>query len=210
MSKNTLSCIISVHGCIGAGKSTLLNYLKNNKNIVTIPEPVEDWKDGLDDLYSGKKRAAVNLQYIIYESMKKIYKTIKKILSEENKIILLERSAQDAAQIFMPLNSDQFDDKEEFDELTNKFMKLEQKINELCDKRVNIYLRVTDLSTLYSRVRYRGDKISEEYQKKLHEKHEKMYMKDSDNIIVIDNTNQVNNPMIENPAFNEVRQLITV
>ena len=37
--------IITIEGNIGSGKSTIINYLKtiNNKDIVFIDEPVNEW-----------------------------------------------------------------------------------------------------------------------------------------------------------------------
>jgi deoxyadenosine/deoxycytidine kinase len=95
--------IVSIDGNIGSGKSTLLselqNYYKNNKNIIFLKEPVDEWekiKDEngisiLENFYNDQEKYAFPFQVIAFISRLKILReTIKKI--DQDSIIITERS----------------------------------------------------------------------------------------------------------------------
>ncbi len=97
-----MSQIISVEGNIGSGKSTLLENLKekykNNKNIIFLKEPVDEWenikdKNGntmIEKFYSDQKKYSFSFQMLAYISRLSLLKdTIKK---NPDSIIISERS----------------------------------------------------------------------------------------------------------------------
>ena len=71
--------IWSVEGNIGSGKSTLIKLLKernNNKNVVFIPEPVNEWEEIKDEenitvlqrFYENKDKWSFSFQMMAYIS----------------------------------------------------------------------------------------------------------------------------------------------
>jgi deoxyadenosine/deoxycytidine kinase len=95
--------IVSIDGNIGSGKSTLLselqNYYKNNKNIIFLKEPVDEWEKIKDEngisilqkFYNDQEKYAFPFQIIAFISRLKILReTIKKI--DQDSIIITERS----------------------------------------------------------------------------------------------------------------------
>ena len=76
--------IVSIEGNIGSGKSTLLenlrNYYKNNKNVIFLREPVEEWdkiKDNegntmLKKFYADQEKYSFAFQMMAYISRLKI------------------------------------------------------------------------------------------------------------------------------------------
>jgi deoxyadenosine/deoxycytidine kinase len=97
-----MSKIISVEGNIGSGKSTLLENLrekyKNNKNIIFLKEPVDEWenikdKNGstmLEKFYSDQKRYSFSFQMLAFISRLVLLK--KTIKENPDVIIISERS----------------------------------------------------------------------------------------------------------------------
>ena len=93
--------IISIEGNIGSGKSTLLHHLKshfkNDKNIIFLKEPVEDWEtinDGngntiLQKFYEDQYRYSFSFQMMAYISRLAILKET--IDLNPNAIIITER-----------------------------------------------------------------------------------------------------------------------
>lgn len=97
-----MSKIISVEGNIGSGKSTLLENLrekyKNNKNIIFLKEPVDEWEDikdkngntMLEKFYADQKRYSFSFQMLAFISRLVLLK--KTIKENPNVIIISERS----------------------------------------------------------------------------------------------------------------------
>jgi deoxyadenosine/deoxycytidine kinase len=102
--------IISIEGNIGSGKTTLLSKLKNkyadNKNIVFLKEPVDDWAtitdiDGvtmLEKFYSNQKEYAFPFQMMAYISRLALFKNT--IQENPGAIIITERSLNTDREVF--------------------------------------------------------------------------------------------------------------
>jgi len=105
--KNT---IISLEGNIGSGKSTLLKFLEEalsqNKNIIFLKEPVDEWeniidKEGttmLEKFYGDQEKYSFPFQMMAYISRLAL---MKKTMDEnENCIIITERSLSTDKYVF--------------------------------------------------------------------------------------------------------------
>lgn len=105
--KNT---IISLEGNIGSGKSTLLKFLEEalsqNKNIIFLKEPVEEWeniidKEGttmLEKFYGDQEKYSFPFQMMAYISRLALMK--KTMEENENCIIITERSLSTDKYVF--------------------------------------------------------------------------------------------------------------
>jgi deoxyadenosine/deoxycytidine kinase len=116
ISQAKLSNIVSIEGNIGSGKSTLLKYLrlkyKENKNIVFVDEPVEDW-DHVKDLqgttmlqlfYQDQQKHAFAFQMMAFISrLSKLKDAIEK---NPNSIIITERSLYTDKMVFAQMLKD--------------------------------------------------------------------------------------------------------
>lgn len=111
VNKKTPYSIISLDGNIGSGKSTLLNILKKefkeNKNIIFLDEPVEEWnmitdKNGisiLEQFYKNPLKYAFCFQMMAYISrLVNIKKAIE--IHGINKIYITERSLYTDKMVF--------------------------------------------------------------------------------------------------------------
>lgn len=110
--------IISIEGNIGSGKSTLLanlkKYFKNNKHVVFLKEPVDEWskiKDEnnitiLEKFYIDQEKYSFSFQMMAYISRLKLLKdSIKEIKDTENDfetkyVIITERSLYTDKMVF--------------------------------------------------------------------------------------------------------------
>lgn len=110
--------IISIEGNIGSGKSTLLanlkKYFKNNKHVVFLKEPVDEWskiKDEnnitiLEKFYIDQEKYSFPFQMMAYISRLKLLKdSIKEIKDTENDfetkyVIITERSLYTDKMVF--------------------------------------------------------------------------------------------------------------
>ena len=102
--------IISIEGNIGSGKTTLLSKLKekyaDNKNIVFLKEPVDDWAtitdiDGvtmLEKFYGNQKEYAFPFQMMAYISRLALFKNT--IKENPGAIIITERSLNTDREVF--------------------------------------------------------------------------------------------------------------
>jgi deoxyadenosine/deoxycytidine kinase len=102
--------IISIEGNIGSGKTTLLSKLKekyaNNKNIVFLKEPVDDWAtitdiNGvtmLEKFYANQKEYAFSFQMMAYISRLALFKNT--IQENPGAIIITERSLNTDREVF--------------------------------------------------------------------------------------------------------------
>jgi deoxyguanosine kinase len=102
--------LISIEGNIGSGKSTVIEWLKTqeNKNIVFVDEPVNEWlsikdKDGLNALdcfYKDQKQNAFCFQILAY--ITRLKKLILKLeeYSNQDIIIITERSIDTDRNVF--------------------------------------------------------------------------------------------------------------
>jgi len=116
--------IVSVEGNIGSGKSTLLEnlriYYQNNKNIIFLKEPVDDWEKIKDQqgntmlkkFYDNQEKYSFAFQMMAYISRLKILRdTIKEINLPQNidekYIIITERSLYTDKNVFAKMLYDQ-------------------------------------------------------------------------------------------------------
>jgi deoxyadenosine/deoxycytidine kinase len=102
--------IISIEGNIGSGKTTLLSKLEekytNNKNIVFLKEPVDDWAtitdiNGvtmLEKFYGNQKEYAFPFQMMAYISRLALFKNT--IQENPGAIIITERSLNTDREVF--------------------------------------------------------------------------------------------------------------
>ena len=109
--------IISIEGNIGSGKSTLLSMLKakfgDNKNIVFLQEPVDDWEtitdiNGvtmLEKFYANQKEYSFPFQMMAYISRLALLK--KAIREHPGAIIITERSLYTDKHVFAKMLHDQ-------------------------------------------------------------------------------------------------------
>jgi len=105
--KNT---IISLEGNIGSGKSTLLKFLEEalsqNKNIIFLKEPVDEWeniidKEGttmLEKFYGDQEKYSFPFQMMAYISRLALMK--KTMEENENCIVITERSLSTDKYVF--------------------------------------------------------------------------------------------------------------
>ena len=108
--------IVSIEGNIGSGKSTLLenlrNYYKNNKNVIFLREPVEEWdkiKDNegntmLKKFYADQEKYSFAFQMMAYISRLKILRDTVKEINDEKRTLLQQRFDK---LINIPLNKKQ-------------------------------------------------------------------------------------------------------
>ena len=104
--------IVSIEGNIGSGKSTLLEKLrtfyKDNKNVIFLREPVDDWekikdKEGntmLKKFYDNQEKYSFAFQIMAYISRLKILKDAVKANEHTNTIIITERSLYTDKYVF--------------------------------------------------------------------------------------------------------------
>lgn len=104
--------IVSIEGNIGSGKSTLLERLrtfyKDNKNVIFLREPVDDWekikdKEGntmLKKFYDNQEKYSFAFQIMAYISRLKILKDAVKANEHTNTIIITERSLYTDKYVF--------------------------------------------------------------------------------------------------------------
>lgn len=105
--------IYSIEGNIGSGKSTLVNilkeYYKDNKQVVFMLEPVEDWmkfkdNDGetiLTKFYADQNKYAFSFQMMAYISrISKLKKLVKEYNNKPDTIIICERCVLTDKHVF--------------------------------------------------------------------------------------------------------------
>lgn len=105
-----MNMIVSIEGNIGSGKSTLLanlkTHFKNNKNIVFLKEPVDEWETIRDEnnrtilekFYADQDKYSFSFQMMAYISRLAILKeTIEK---NPGSIIITERSLYTDKMVF--------------------------------------------------------------------------------------------------------------
>jgi deoxyguanosine kinase len=110
--------IISIEGNIGSGKTTLLKnlkeYYKDNKNIIFLKEPVDDWSTIIDEqdnniiekFYADQEKYSFSFQMMAYISRLAILKEVRQ--NNPDSIIITERSLHTDKNVFAKML---FDDK---------------------------------------------------------------------------------------------------
>jgi deoxyguanosine kinase len=182
--------IISIEGNIGSGKSTLIKMLKdlNNKQIVFLPEPVDEWNNIVDSngtniltkYYSDQKRYAFSFQMMAYITR---LKQLMECVYDDDTIIITERCLYTDREIFakMLYDSGLIEDIEYSIYLRwfDFFIKNVQ-INKF------IYLRV-EPSISFERILQRnreGEIIPIEYLQNCHDYHE-TWLNNKENVLVL-------------------------
>lgn len=179
-----MSLILSIEGNIGSGKSTIIDYLKENyknKNIIFLPEPVNEWENIKDKnnntilqkFYDNQKKYSFAFQMMAYISrLNLLRETIK---NNPDKIILSERSLFTDKYVFakMLYDSENMEDVE-FQIYNNWF----NSFLDLAPISKMIYLK-TDPKISFNRISVRNrqgeDKIPYEYIENCHLYHNHMY-----------------------------------
>ena len=185
--------LISIDGNIGSGKSTLVKNLvehyKNNKRIIFLKEPVDEWeqikdKDGttiLKKFYNDQKKYAFPFQMMVYISRYKILKQA--IDNNKDCILITERSIFTDKHVFAKMLSDSEDIEDiNYQIYTTWFDTLsdEYEINKL------IYIQVEPelcKQRIIKRAREGEEGIPIEYLKNCDKYHKNMINKDSKNCI---------------------------
>ena len=115
---NTFSKIYSVEGNIGSGKSTIIKILKqhfkDNKNIIFLLEPVDEWnsirdkndKTIIENYYENKEKYAFSFQIMAYISR---LSQLKEALQKGYEYIITERSVSTDKNVFAKML---YDDKD--------------------------------------------------------------------------------------------------
>lgn len=192
---------VSIEGNIGSGKSTLLEHLKdkykNNKKIIFLKEPVDEWstikdennKTILEKYYIDPKTYAFPFQMMAYISRLSLLR--KAFKENQNSIIITERSLFTDKYVFAKML---FDTKKInyisyqiylkwFDEFSKDFP-----INYI------IYVKTDPIicqERIKKRLRVGEDIIPLDYLISCHEYHEEFLHTNSNNIIRVLNCNQL-------------------
>ena len=176
--------IISIEGNIGSGKSTLLSYLqkefKDDKNIIFLTEPVDEWNKIVDEhgttmlqkFYENQEKYSFPFQMLAFISRLSLLKNT--IIANPNAIIITERSLYTDKMVFAKMLYDS--GKIEYinyqiylnwfntfadDFIINKIIYVKV-LPEICFNRINIRSRAGE------------DNIPIEYLTNCHEYHENM------------------------------------
>ena len=201
-----ISTIISIDGNIGSGKSTLYNemqeYYRNNNDICFVPEPVDDWKNIVDNnntpiltnLYQDTKKYAFRFQMMAYISRLNL---LRNAVKHKYKIIITERCVQTDRNVFAKMLYD--DDNIEHDEylIYNKWF------HEFLDE-LNIagfiYVKA-DPEVCDNRVKKRGregETIPLKYLQRCHEYHEEWLSKENNKLVIDANIDITSNISVKN------------
>ncbi len=174
--------IITIDGNIGSGKSTILNLIHQKYKISIDLEPIEQWKNYLEDLYVNKN---------IFNFQLRVWLDRAWIQEKENKILLLmERSPFFIRNTF---NQIAFDNNQITANELNILNELYSKTDNIWKANKYIYLK-SDPEKCLNRIKKRGRKyecsnIDLKYLNDIHILHEKALEKAINNkmdILVID------------------------
>lgn len=187
--------IITIDGNIGSGKSSILNYLHKKYKISIDLEPIEQWKNYLDNFYINKNNI-FNFQLRVWLDRAWIQE------KEEKVMILMERSPFFIKNVFC---LSVFNNKLINDNEYNILMELYNKTDNIWNSNNFIYLR-SDPNKCLERINIRGREneknITLDYLNQINDLHEKSYkyaVENKYNIHVID---------IENKNVEEIGDLI--
>ena len=168
---------IVIDGSIGAGKSTFITRLRSqNKKVLVVPEPVDEWMGILPLFYQNKQRYAYSFQTLaLVTRIKKIQETYQRAIDEGYEYVISERSPL-SDQLFMNVLFNDRDVTPLEMEMYRKWKDMWMQIVPIPTKFV--YLYVTS-STCLDRIKTRGrkgeDSIKQDYLEKLVQQHEILY-----------------------------------
>lgn len=165
---------ILVEGNIGSGKSTFLNNFSNNNNVLTVYEPIKEWKnvgdvDLMTSFYEDPKKWAFTFQSHIMLTMMKAHET-----ATSKSVKIMERSIYSGRYVFIQNLADMnLITKPEFAVLDEWYNYLITSGTFSVD--LIVYLK-TDPEVAFSRLKNRGriaeDRLTIDYLRKLHKCYE--------------------------------------
>lgn len=199
---------LSVQGIISAGKSTLVNNLeleltRLGKTVLSIQEPVDTWiKNGyLAMFYKDPKRWGYFFQGVVLQTRVKSINDSVNLWRLHNNgnypdYIILDRSPE-SDQLFATLLHDSGDMTDEEFDVYSSWKNIWEEL--LCVRpTITVYLN-PDLEVCMDRLKKRNrkeeDPVNIDYQKKLHNLHDKMF-KNRDGVIEVKKTDLENIPDI--------------
>ncbi len=212
--------IISIEGNVGSGKSTLIDALRkefaNHRDVGFLPEPVDEWLEICDSngtsilekYYSNQSKYAFSFQMMAYITR---LSRLRKELNKGYRVIITERCVYTDKMVFAKML---YDD--------NKIEEVEYQIynrwfNEFIEDlpEINYIYVKTSPEVAKERITTRGRKgeenIQVEYLMKCHECHEKWFMKQNSNLVVIDgNNNTATNPEQMTKWINKIKEYINI
>ena len=175
-----MSIVISIEGNIGAGKSTMIREIesKSNKDIVYIPEPIDEWNTIQDEnktpilecFYKNQEKYAFSFQMMAYIS--RIANLKKAIENNPNTILIIERSVYTDKHVFAKM----LYDNKQINEIEHQiYLKWYDYFLKDLPPIYTIYMR-TDPSVCLKRIQKRNrsgeEKIKLSYLKSCHDYHE--------------------------------------
>lgn len=186
--------IYTIDGNIGSGKSTILNYLHKYKNLQVDLEPLEKWKNFLDNIYLSKT-GFFNFQIKVWLDRAWIQE------KENNSTVLMERSPFFIRNTFTINDYNNNNINEEEYKVINE---LYNKTDTIWKSNNYIYLRSSPNKCL-ERIKKRGrdneiNTISLDYLTDIHLLHEEAYNKALEkkyNILIIDVDNKDTKEIID-------------
>lgn len=178
--------IITIDGNIGSYKTSILNYFHKNYKMAIDLEPVENWNEYLNNLYTNEKDNTYNFQIKVW--MDRCW-----IQEKSNIVVLMERSPYFIKNVFVEkaledgtINEDQY----------NILHSLHKKTDELWKPNGYIYLKSNPelcMQRIIKRARASEKNVKLEYVKRIHELHEIKLaeaLQKNMNILVIDVENK--------------------
>jgi deoxyadenosine/deoxycytidine kinase/ribonuclease HI len=201
-----ISNIITIDGNIGSGKSTLYNKLqyhyRNNNDICFVPEPVDEWKNIVDNnntpiltnLYKDTKKYAFRFQMMAYISRLNLLRNARK---QKYKLIISERCVQTDRNVFAKMLYDGGNIEHDEYLIYNKWF--DEFLDELNIAGI-IYIKA-DPEICEDRVKKRGragEIIPLKYLQKCHEYHEEWLNKENNKLVINANVDITSNIRVQN------------
>ena len=181
---------IFIEGNIASGKSTLVHYLKDNLQLNVIPEPIDKWKNTVDNkgnnilqyFYNDTKRWGYLFQMNAFLTRGQI------IEKNKDNDFIMERSIYSDKNCFaINCYENNLISDIEWKLYNSWFTWLSKSLSLEGD--AYIYLRTSpeiSFKRLKKRNRKEEELISLEYLKEIHNRHEKWLYKKSNNILILD------------------------
>ena len=177
--------ILSIDGNIGSGKSTLVNKLRHrlrdNKDVVFVDEPVNEWesiKDAagsnmIEKFYGNVKKYAFAFQMMAYISrLAKLKEVYRKAVDDETSLIITERSVETDRMVFAQMLHDDGNIEDVEFEIYNRWFE-----HFIKDLKVDCYVYINaDPAICDKRIRHRsraGEVVPIDYLTRCQTYHEK-------------------------------------
>jgi deoxyadenosine/deoxycytidine kinase len=169
---------ILCEGNVASGKTTFLNFLRDEKDVEIVPEPLNEWTNFnginlLEKYYKEPKRYFATFQSFVFLTQLRQYRN----LNKNKPIRIIERSVYSAKNCFMETGKDSLSP-EEYLVLNEWYKEIDKELGK--DIALIIYIRAKP-STSYSRMKIRGrteeSSVSLDLIKKLYTQHENWLIK---------------------------------